>query len=181
VPCDALTRFVAGRAAQSYRPLSKDAIQQHLEDFGMEAEITNHNAILGLSGAPPAPAAAHARTRSRAACAPGQGRARTRARARVRPVTYAAVRHAAGVAQRGRRSGRRSWVSQRTAEHAKRARAAGAVHRIQALRSLWPEEDATCPAVRGPQRAQRRWRRRRRRAAWPARVLQAPASSRAEL
>ena len=40
-------------AAQSYRPLSKDAITQHLEDFGMEAEITNHNAILGLSGAHP--------------------------------------------------------------------------------------------------------------------------------
>lgn len=38
-------------AAQSYRPLSKDAITQHLQDFGMEAEITNHNAILGLSGA----------------------------------------------------------------------------------------------------------------------------------
>ncbi|KAK9839773.1 hypothetical protein WJX81_000473 [Elliptochloris bilobata] len=37
-------------ASKSYRPLSKDAITQHLEDFGMEAEITNHNAILGLSG-----------------------------------------------------------------------------------------------------------------------------------
>ncbi len=74
-PCDALTRCVAGRAAQSYRPLSKDAIQQHLEDFGMEAEITNHNAILGLSGARLAPAAVHARPRSCGACAPGQGRA----------------------------------------------------------------------------------------------------------
>ena len=36
---------------QSYKPLSKDGITKHLEDFGMEAEITNHNAILGLSGA----------------------------------------------------------------------------------------------------------------------------------
>ena len=35
---------------QSYKPLSKDGITKHLEDFGMEAEITNHNNILGLSG-----------------------------------------------------------------------------------------------------------------------------------
>ena len=47
-----IKRGVRG-AAQSYRPLSKDAIAQHLEDFGMEAEITHHNAILGLSGAHP--------------------------------------------------------------------------------------------------------------------------------
>lgn len=36
---------------QSYKPLSKDAITKHLDDFGMDPEITNHNAILGLSGA----------------------------------------------------------------------------------------------------------------------------------
>lgn len=36
---------------QSYKPLSKDGITKHLEDFGMEPEITNHNNILGLSGA----------------------------------------------------------------------------------------------------------------------------------
>jgi hypothetical protein len=41
--------------AQSYKPLSKEAITKHLEDFGMDPEITNHNAILGLSGAPRAP------------------------------------------------------------------------------------------------------------------------------
>ena len=40
--------------AQSYKPLSKDAITKHLDDFGMDPEITNHNAILGLSGAQPA-------------------------------------------------------------------------------------------------------------------------------
>lgn len=40
----------AARAAQVWRPLTAVNIQKHFEDFGLDAEFTNHNLIKGLSG-----------------------------------------------------------------------------------------------------------------------------------